>query len=104
MGATPPSEGTVGAGAGALWYRFEQEGEFVDFVDLTIFPDRFRSASWTLSTHAFAGANVKLTRSVFLAMEARYLWADAQLGLDFVGFDNIDLRGLKVTTGIDFVF
>ena len=94
----------VGAGAGALWYRFEQEGEFVDFVDLTIFPDQFRSASWTLSTHVFGGASVKLTRSLFLALEARYLWADTGLGLDFVGFDNIDLRGLQITTGLDFVF
>ena len=76
----------------------------MDFVDLTIFADRFRSTSWTLSTHVFGGANIKLTRSVFLAMEARYQWADAGLGLDFVGFDNIDLRGLKITTGIDFVF
>src|SRR5262245_29682855 len=31
----------VGAGAGALWYRFEQSGDFVDFVDSSVFTDYF---------------------------------------------------------------
>ena len=94
----------VGAGGGAIWYRFEQFGEFVDFVDLTIFNDVFKSSGWALSTHVFGGTNVKLTRTVLLAFEARYVWADAALGGGFTGFDDIDLTGLKITTGIDFVF
>ena len=94
----------VGAGVGGLWYRFEQEGDFVDFVDEAIFRDRFRSQGWGISSHVFGGASVKINRWLALAMEARYMWSSAELGHDFVGFNRLDLAGFKVTTGLDFSF
>ena len=94
----------VGAGGGARWYRFTQAGDFVDFVDLSIFTDRLESSGWTASGHLFAGASASLTRQLFLGVEARYVWADTPLSGDFVGFDNIDLNGFQATGGIEFVF
>jgi hypothetical protein len=94
----------VGAGGGALWYRLEQQGEFVDFVDLSIFDARFRSTGWTPSAHVFGGADVNLWKRVFLGLEARYVWADAPLGRDFTGFEPIDLTGLKLTVGATVAF
>ena len=94
----------VGAGAGALWYRFEQQGDFVDFVDLSIFNSRFRSSGWTPSVHAFGGADVNVWKRVFLGLEARYVWADAELGRDFAGFEPIDLSGLKLSVGLNVAF
>jgi hypothetical protein len=32
------------------------------------------------------------------------MWADAGLSEDFVGFDPIDLSGLRLTAGINFSF
>jgi hypothetical protein len=36
----------VGAGAGALWYQFHQSGDFVDFLDLSVFSETFQSSGW----------------------------------------------------------
>jgi hypothetical protein len=94
----------VGGGAGFLRYTFEQSGDFVDFVDLSVFGATLRSSGWTPSTHVFAGADIKLRRRLFLTAEARYLWAKAALGQDFTGFDRIDLSGAKVTAGVNFLF
>jgi len=94
----------VGAGAGLLRYQFDQSGDFVDFVDLSIFQDALRSSGWTPSAHVFGGADIKLWRRVFLTAEARYHWAKAGLEQDFTGFDPIDLSGLNVTAGVNLLF
>jgi len=94
----------VGAGAGFLRYSFEQSGDFVDFVDLSVFGATLRSSGWTPSTHVFAGADIKVRRRVFLTAEARYLWAKAPLEQDFTGFDRIDLTGARLTAGVNFLF
>jgi opacity protein-like surface antigen len=94
----------VGAGAGYLWYKFEQSGAFVDFVDLSVFDASLRSSRWTPGAHVFAGADIKLRRRLFLEAEARYLWAKGATGQDFVGFDRIDLSGLNLTAGVNLLF
>ena len=94
----------LGGGGGFLWYRFEQEGDFVDFLDLSIFSERLQSSGWTPSAHVFGGVDIKLTSRLYLSAEARYVWADAELKQDFVGFDRIDLTGLRITGGVQFAF
>ena len=94
----------VGAGGGFLWYEFEQLGDFVDFVDLSIFTARFESAGWTPSAHVFAGADIRIARQIFLTAEGRYVWADAELKRDFVSFDRIDLTGVRIAAGVRLVF
>ena len=94
----------VGGGGGLLWYRFEQEGDFVDFLDLSIFTERFESNGWAPSAHVFGGVDIKLARRLYLSTETRYVWADAELKRDFVGFDRVDLSGLRITAGVQFAF
>jgi hypothetical protein len=94
----------VGGGGGLLWYRFNQAGDFVDFTDMAVFEASLRSSGWTPSAHAYAGADIKLRPRMFLTAEARYLWAKATLGQDFVGFDRIDLAGGRLTGGVNFLF
>jgi hypothetical protein len=94
----------VGAGAGALWYEFEQFGDFVDFVDLSVFTDRFSSSGFTPSMHVFGGADVNVYRALFVTVEGKYVWADATLDSDFIDFEPIDLAGFKLSTGIRLVF
>jgi hypothetical protein len=91
-------------GGGALWYQFEQNGDFVDFVDLSVFPDYFSSRGWTPSVYVFGGTNLHLYRILFLTFEGRYMWADAKLSSDFVDFDPIDLSGFRVSTGVSLAF
>ena len=101
-----PSAATpyIGAGAGALWYEFHQTGDFVDFLDSSVFTDTFQSNGWAPSAHMFAGVDVKLARRLFLSGEGRYLWSQAELGPDFTSFDPIDLTGFKLTAGINYLF
>lgn len=94
----------VGGGGGFLRYQFEQIGDFVDFSDLAIFGARLESSAWTLSAHAFSGVDIRLTPNLFITGEARYVWADAELQRDFSRFDPIDLTGLRIGTGVRFVF
>ena len=94
----------LGAGGGTQWYRFMQTGDFVDIVDLSIFTARLDSSGWAPSGHAFGGASVKLTPQLFANVEARYVWSNTPLSGNFVGFDNIDLNGLRITVGIEYLF
>ncbi len=94
----------VGGGGGVIRYELVQEGDFVDFADLSIFRDTFRSKGWSGTANIFAGLDIKVHRRAFASLEVEYLWADAELGQDFVGFDPIDLSGFQATVGIDLVF
>ena len=94
----------VGAGAGLIWYRLEQIGDFVDFVDRSIFPSEFRSSGWGTEAHVFGGLDLQLKPKWYLSLEGRYVWADARLSGDFVGFDPIDLNGLRITVGFSYSF
>lgn len=94
----------VGGGGGFIWYEFLHFGDFVDFEDLSIFTDRFESKGWAPTFQVFGGVDVKIHRRIFLTIEGSYTWADATMSQDFVDFDPIDLRGLKITGGADIVF
>jgi hypothetical protein len=94
----------VGAAGGAMWYKFHQAGDFVDFVDSSVFPKTYDSRGWAPSAHVFAGVDIKLLRRLYVNAEARYLWSRANLDTAFSGFDPIDLTGTKVTGGIRYLF
>ncbi|GMR22833.1 MAG: hypothetical protein BMS9Abin37_1209 [Acidobacteriota bacterium] len=94
----------LGAGGGLIWYRLNQFGDFVDFVDLSIFPGEFVSSGWGTEAHVFGGLDVQLSPKWYLSLEGRYVWADAGLSGDFVGFDAIDLNGLRITVGFNYSF
>lgn len=94
----------VGGGIGATYYRLEQEGEFIDFTDLAIFEAAFESSGWSLAPHAFAGVDIKLSPSMGLILEGRYQWAEADLQDSYIGFDPIDLDGLRAMAGLNWKF
>ncbi len=94
----------VGGGGGFVWYELEQVGDFVDFVDLSIFTSAFNSSGFGFAAQAFGGIEVSLTPRWFLTGEARYLWSEADLEGDFRGFEPIDLSGARITAGIGFLF
>lgn len=94
----------VGAGAGAIKYRFEQYGSFVDFQTFKVFNSTFRSEGWAPSAHAFVGADLRVYRRIYVTGEARYTWSSAPLGEDFVDFDPISLAGVRVGGSLKLVF
>jgi opacity protein-like surface antigen len=94
----------AGGGAGFMWYRLDQQGDFVDFVDFSVFPARFQSDGWTPSAHVFAGTDINVWKHLFASVEGRYSWAAADLDRDFTGFEPLDLSGFKFTAGVNFLF
>lgn len=89
----------VGGGVGLVWYEFEQVGEFVDYETLDIFYDRFTSSGGSPLAYATAGFDYSLGLRWIFTAEARYSWASADMGNDFIGFDPIDLTGLRAAFG-----
>lgn len=94
----------VGAGAGAMWYRFRQEGEFMDFETLAIFDDVLESQGWAPMAQGVAGLEYSLTPRLVLSGELKYVWARAELGDSFDEFDPIDLSGAAATFGVNLRF
>jgi hypothetical protein len=90
----------VGVGAGAMWYRLHQWGDFVNFADSSVFSSSISSDDWALTGHAFAGLDVSLSPRFVLTGEARYTYAKAPLSSDFQNFDRIDLSGFSLTAGV----
>lgn len=93
----------VGAGGGMMWYQVRQTGDFVDYVDLSVFPDVFESEGWTPSVHILGGVDVRVLRRAYVSFDARYLWASGDLGRDWIDFDPIDLSGFRLSAGINFI-
>jgi hypothetical protein len=94
----------VGGGAGALWFDMKQFGDFVDFVDNSVFVDAFTATGVAPSAHVFGGVDVRVWRRLFVSLDARYLWAAGDLGTDWIDFDPIDLTGMRVSAGVNVVF
>jgi hypothetical protein len=93
----------LGAGAGAMWYRFRQEGDFVDFANNNnVVPLKVESSGLTFAAQGMGGVDVTLTPRIALTGDARYIWAKANPGADFQGFQKIDLSGVSMTLGLTF--
>jgi hypothetical protein len=43
-------------------------------------------------------------RRLFATLESRYVWADAPLGPSFEDFEPMDLAGIRMSAGVNFVF
>lgn len=89
----------VGAGGGAMWYQFQQQGDFIDFATSKVFPDQFVSQGWTPTLQAFIGTDVSLNPRFAVTAEGRYQWARSRLSTDFSQFQPIDLSGFALTAG-----
>jgi outer membrane protein W len=94
----------VGVGGGAMWYRFQQYGDFIDFTDSAVVNDSFDSHDWSFTAHAFAGVDYAVGPRWLLTGQVRYTWARSHLGSDYVGPNRIDLSGLSVTAGLGLRF
>lgn len=91
----------LGVGGGMIQYSLKQEGSFVDSDDLSIFQDKLTSDGWTPLAQVMAGADYSLGPRVFVNADVRYLWANAELRRDFLGWDDgIDLSGVQFSVGL----
>ena len=90
----------VGAGAGAMYYKFRQEGDFINFENNNVFSSLYSSDGMARIAHAAVGVDFSVGPRLALTSEARYLWSSARLSSDFSGFERLDLSGLSTTVGL----
>ncbi len=96
----------VSAGGGAMWYRFQQQGEFVDYRSprLDVFRANLEASGWAPLAYAATGFTWTTRPAVSLNTELRYDHSRAPMRGDFTGFDNTALSGVALTTGVQFRF
>jgi len=90
----------VSVGGGAMYYSFEQKGDFVDFQTLDVFTTTVESSGWAPMGRGAAGIEYTVGPWLALTGEGRYVWAKAKLDRDaFQGYEKIDLTGFTGTVG-----
>lgn len=96
----------VAAGGGAMQYRFNQNGDFVDFrsQNLEVFTARLDSRGWAALAYAASGITWSILPAVALNTELRYDHSNAPMRGDFTGFDKTSLSGVAFNTGLQFRF
>jgi hypothetical protein len=97
----------VGGGVDAIFYHYEEEGDFIDFEDptLPILSDAFVADGTAFGVHVLGGFRVYLNRDFAVVAEGRYQWATDKMGGDFgptaSGFVyTLDLSGATATVGL----
>ncbi|MCE2397443.1 MAG: hypothetical protein J4F34_00160 [Gemmatimonadetes bacterium] len=93
----------VGIAGGVVRYRFEQDGDFVDYETHDIFSDNLRSVKASPTLHLFAGLDASVNTRVLFTTEVRYGFGSAPLDdRSFAGFSDLDLAGLHLSCGLTF--
>ena len=94
----------LAAGGGATYYELRQEGDFVDFVDRSVFPAMLRSTGWAPTYYVGGGADIRVLRRMLVSADFRYRRATADLNNTWVDFEPLDLSGAQVTVGTSWQF
>lgn len=91
----------IGGGAGVMYYRFHQDGDFIDPTTNNVYADNFQSDGWTPMTQAMAGVDVSISPRLAVTGDARYLWAKRPtLSSDYQGYQPLDLSGALLSLGL----
>jgi hypothetical protein len=95
----------VGVGGDVIFWKYEEWGDFVDFGSprRPIDYDSFLSEGADVGFHVTGGVRFALGDDFAVVGEARYMWAEADMGDDFYQ-NRIDLSGLSVTLGFNIRF
>jgi opacity protein-like surface antigen len=101
----------VGGGVDAIFYKYEEFGDFIAFddPDLPIVADAFVSEGTAFGFHVLGGVRVYVNRDIAIVGEGRYQWAKDDMGDDFSPnepglINTIDLSGATFTVGVHIRF
>jgi opacity protein-like surface antigen len=92
----------VTVGADAIFYQYEEFGDFIDFFsdNLDISPDSFESDGIAFGGHAAAGVRIPLGHDFAITAEGRYQFAQKKHMDDDFNLNHLDLNGASATIGI----
>lgn len=104
----------VEAGAGATWYRFRQQGDFVDetavsctdvfdpdYPSCPIFTSTLATSGVGLALRGAGGVDLSISPRIAATAGARYLWSQATMHDSYEG-NKIDLSSVALTLGLTF--
>jgi hypothetical protein len=94
----------VGVGTGLVAHKFQQTGDFIDFEDMSVFFHRYESTGVSSLVQAMAGFTYAANARMGLDTQLKYVRSSAPMGMQWRGFDNIDLSGVALTTGMHIRF
>ena len=92
----------VTVGADAIFYQYEEFGDFIDFFsdNLDIRADSFESDGIAFGGHAAAGVRIPLGHDFAITAEGRYQFAQKKHMDDDFNLNHLDLNGASATIGI----
>ena len=95
----------LAAGGGVFFYRYEEQGEFIDFFteDLEIVDDAFVAEGATPGFHVAGGLRIGVNHDFSLTGEVRYQQARTRMNDDF-SENRLDLSGTSATLGVHIRF
>lgn len=95
----------IGVGGGRTYYEFEQAGDFIDYVDFSVFSSTFLSEGWAWVGHALAGVQWSISPQWVISAEGRYAFANAEMDRPaYRDYDKIDLSGFNGSIGFGIRF
>ena len=94
----------VGVGAGYYDWTLTEDGEFIDFGDLSIFDARFTDSGDSFGWFWLAGIEIPIGSTASVFAESRWNDVDDNLTGDFEGLGTLDLSGHSITFGIGWGF
>lgn len=100
IGAHRPIAPYFGGGIGIYFWKYVQEGDFVDFTTWEVFSGSYETTTSGIGTNIRGGISWRISRSVGFFGEAKYLFLKDNLSSDFQGFEKFDLSGLDLLVGI----
>jgi outer membrane protein W len=93
----------VGGGLGVYFWHYSEAGEFVDFVDDSIFRDAFVTSGTSVGPVAVFGIRGRVSSQALIGVEGRLQWGEGDLSQDFLS-DKIDLGGFSVLATFGYRF
>ncbi len=95
----------VGGGASAVWWSYEEWGDFIDFDDpgRRVIFDSFKSTGTAFAMVANGGLRYRLNTDMQVTADVRYFFGEDKMGGDFYP-NKIDISGPAVTLGFRMSF
>ena len=94
----------LGIGAGYYDWTITEDGEFIDFADLSIFSARFVDSGDTFGWFWVAGIEVAIGSTASVFAEGRWTDMEDDLTGDFEGLGTLNLSGSTVAFGLGWTF
>lgn len=93
----------ISAGAGAMYYKFRQQGSFKDDNSVDIFDDVLETSGTSFASYGALGADFSVTPMFAITTEARYESAKPRTSDGaFSAFRKTNMSGMTATVGFTF--